>query len=64
MPDVEGKGWFGQHLFRNCLTAGIIAGGAAGWLIGRNTADELFTTLLGVFGGFFVGFLAAMFMSD
>lgn len=64
MLEIEEKGWFKRHIFRNCLMAGIFAGGMTGWLIGRSAGDILFTTIIGVFGGFFVGFLVAMFMRE
>jgi hypothetical protein len=64
MIDLEEKGWFRRHLFRNCLIAGIIAGGLVGWVIGGGASEGMFMIIIGMFGGFFVGFLVAMFMGD
>ncbi|MBN1294544.1 MAG: hypothetical protein JXB48_22085 [Candidatus Latescibacteria bacterium] len=64
MLEVEEKNWFKKHLFRHCLVGGGVLGGLAGWLVGKGNPEGTFIIIMGVFGGLFVGFLAAMFISD
>ena len=58
------NGGFKQHLFRNLLGTGVILGGIVGWNLSCESDTQFFCTIMGVFGGLFIGFLCALFMSD
>lgn len=64
MIEAEETSWFKRNIYKICLTAGALVDGMAGWFIGRSAADGQFITIVGIFGGFFAGFLAAMFLGD
>ncbi len=58
------QGLFKKHLFRNFLGLGMIFGGVAGWFFSRESNMTLFCTIMGMFGGVFLGFFCAMYASD